>query len=92
MFTNLHGVVAACAVNEKLAVDVDGDMVYLHPAFAFAISATLMVGAIALATGSVFSGKEDKVACLKLRWVGEQNAHVPTLLRHARRGQPVHGG
>lgn len=30
MLSNLNGVVAACAVDKKLAVDVDGDVVNLH--------------------------------------------------------------
>ena len=37
MLAYLYGGVAAGAVNQKLAVDVYGNMVYLQPAFAFAV-------------------------------------------------------
>ena len=66
MLAYLYGVVAAGAVNQKLAVDVYCNMVYLHPAFTFARSATPGVRAITFAAGSVLTGKEDKVARLKL--------------------------
>lgn len=66
MFAYLYGVIAAGAVNQKLAVDVYGNMVYLHPALAFARSAALDVSAITFAAGSVLAGKKDEVACLKL--------------------------
>ena len=38
MLAYLYGVITAGAVNQKLAVDVYGNMVYLYPAFAFARS------------------------------------------------------
>ena len=82
MLSDLNAVVAACTVNEKLVVDIDGNVVYLHPAFAFARAATPVVGAIALAAGSVLAGKEDKIARLKLRSVSEQHINVSALLRH----------
>ena len=66
MFAYLYGVITAGAVNQKLAVDVYGNMVYLHPALAFARSAALGVRAITFAAGSVLAGKKDEVACLKL--------------------------
>ena len=92
MFAYLYGVVAAGAVNQKLAVDVYGNMVYLHPAFAFARSTTLGVRAITLAAGSILAGKKDEVACLKLGSVSKQHIHVAALLGHACGRQPVHGG
>lgn len=62
MLAYLYGVVAAGAVNQKFAVDVYGNMVYLQPAFAFACSAALGVSAITFAAGSVLAGKKDEVA------------------------------
>ena len=83
MLAYLYGVVAAGAVNQKLAVDVYGNMVYLHPALTFACSATLDVSAITFAAGSVLAGKKDEVVCLKLCSVRKQHIHVAALLRHA---------
>ena len=79
----LYGVIAAGAVNQKLAVDIYGNMVYLHPALAFARSAAFGVSAITFAAGSVLAGKKDEVACLKLGSVSKQHIHVAALLRHA---------
>lgn len=90
MLAYLYGVVAAGAVNQKLAVDVYCNMVYLHPAFTFARSATLDVSAITFAAGSILAGKKDEVACLKLGSVSKQHIHVAALLRHACGCQPVH--
>ena len=92
MLAYLYGVVAAGAVNQKLAVDVYGNMMYLHPAFAPAAAATPTVGAIALTAACILTGEKDKVACLKLACVGKQYAHIAALLRHARGGQAVYGG
>ena len=83
MFAYLNGVIAAGAVNQKLAVDVYGNMVYLHPALAFARSAAFGVSAITFAAGSILAGKKDEVACLKLGSVSKQHIHVAALLRHA---------
>ena len=83
MFAYLYGVIAAGAVNQKLAVDVYGNMMYLHPTFAFARSAALGVSAITFAAGSILAGKKDEVACLKLGSVSKQQIHVAALLRHA---------
>ena len=58
----LYGVIAAGAVNQKLAVDIYGNMVYLHPALAFARSAAFGVSAITFAAGSILAGKKDEVA------------------------------
>lgn len=55
----LYGVVAAGAVNQKLAVDVYGNMMYLHPTLAFARSAALGVCAITFAAGSILAGEKD---------------------------------
>ena len=82
MFAYLYGVIAAGAVNQKLAVDVYGNMVYLQPAFAFACSAAPGVRAITFAAGSVLAGKKDEVACLKLGSISKQHIHVAALLRH----------
>ena len=82
MLSDLNGVVAACAVDKKLAVDVDGDVVNLHPSLTASVAATPVVGAVALAASCVLAGKEDDVARLKLRGVGEQNAHLLAFLRH----------
>ena len=92
MFSYLDAIAAACAVDEELAVDVYGNMMYLHPAFAPAAAATPTVGAIALTAACILTGKKDKVACLKLACVGKQYAHIAALLRHARGGQAVYGG
>lgn len=62
MLAYLYGVIAAGAVNQKLTVDVYCNMVYLHPAFAFACSAAPDVSAITFAAGSVLAGKKDEVA------------------------------
>lgn len=83
MLAYLYGVIAAGAVNQKLAVDVYGNMVYLHPALAFARSAAFGVSAITFAAGSVLAGKKDEVACLKLGSISKQHIHVAALLRHA---------
>ena len=82
MFAYLYGVITASAVNQKFAVGVYGNMVYLHPAFAFARSATPGVRAITFAAGSVLAGKKDEVACLKLGSISKQHIHVAALLRH----------
>lgn len=92
MFSYLHAVVAACAVDQIYAVDIDGDMVDLHPAFALAAAAAPAVGAVAFTAVCVLTGKKDKVACLKLACIGKQYAHIAALLRHARGGQAVYGG
>ena len=82
MLAYLYGVVAAGAVNEKLAFDLYRNMVYLQPSFAFACSAALGVSAITLAAGSVLAGKKDEVACLKLGSISKQHIHVAALLCH----------
>ena len=83
MLAYLYGVITAGAVNQKFAVDVYGNMVYLHPAFAFTRSAALGVRAITFAAGSILAGEKDEVACLKLGSVSKQHIHVAALLRHA---------
>lgn len=83
MLAYLYGVITAGAVNQKFAVDVYGNMVYLQPAFAFACSTALDVSAITFAAGSILAGKKDEVACLKLGSVSKQHIHVAALLRHA---------
>ena len=62
MLANLYAVIAACAVNEKFIVNIDGDVVDLQPAFATPCTAAPGIRTIALAAGSVLTGKEDKVA------------------------------
>ena len=57
MLAYLYGVITAGAVNQELAVDIYGNMVYLQPAFAFACSAAPGVRAITFAAGSVLAGK-----------------------------------
>jgi len=64
MLSNLNGVVAACAVDKKLAVDVDGDVVNLHPSLTTSVAATPVVCAVALAAPCVLACKEDDVARL----------------------------
>lgn len=71
MFSYLHAVVTACAVNEKFIVNIDGDVVDLQPAFAPAAAATPTVGAIALTAACILTGEKDKVARLKLACVGK---------------------
>ena len=82
MLSYLNGVVAACAVDQELTVDIDGNVMNLHPAFAFTVAAAPMVGAVAHTSACVLAGKEDNVARLKLRGIGEQNAYVLALLCH----------
>lgn len=62
MLSYLNAVVAACAVDEKLTVDIDGNMVDLHPAFTPAAAAASVVGAVAHASACVLAGKENDVA------------------------------
>ena len=59
MLAYLYGVITAGAVNQKFAVDVYGNMVYLHPALAFARSAAFGVSAITFAAGSILAGEKD---------------------------------
>lgn len=66
MLSYLYAVVAACAVDEELAADVYGNMMYLHPSFAATCAAAPDIRAITFAAGSVLPCKEDKVARLKL--------------------------
>lgn len=66
MLSYLYAVVAACAVNEKFIVNIDGDVVDLQPAFATPCAAAPDIRAITLAAGSVLPCKEDEVARLKL--------------------------
>ena len=63
----LYAVAAACAVNEKFIVNIDGDVVDLQPAFATPRTATPGIRTITLAAGSVLTGKEDEVTRLKQR-------------------------
>lgn len=62
MLANLYAVIAACAVNEKFIVNIDGDVVDLQPAFATPCTATPGVRAITFAAGSVLAGEKDEVA------------------------------
>lgn len=66
MLSYLNAVVAARAVNQICAVNINGDMVDLHPAFALAAAATPTVGAVALTATCILTSEKDKVACLKL--------------------------
>ena len=75
----LYAVVAARAVDQELAIDVD-----LHPPFAATCAAAPDIRAIALASRSVLAGKEDKIPRLKLRGIRKQHAHITAFLRHAR--------
>jgi len=64
MFSYLNGVVAARAVDKELAVDIDGDVVNLHPSLAASVAASPVVGAVALTAPCVLAGKKDNVARL----------------------------
>ena len=66
MLSYLHAVTAARAVNQICAVNINGGMVDLHPAFALAAAATPAVGAVALTAACILTGEKDKVARLKL--------------------------
>lgn len=55
----LYAVVAARAVDQELAIDVDSNVVDLHPPFAATCAAAPDIRAIALAPRSVLAGKED---------------------------------
>lgn len=80
----LYAVVAARAVDQELAIDVDSNVVDLHPPFAATCAAAPDIRAIALASRSVLAGKEDKIPRLKLRGIRKQHAHITAFLRHAR--------
>lgn len=80
----LCAVVAARAVDQELAIDVDSNVVDLHPPFAATCAAAPDIRAIALASRSVLAGKEDKIPRLKLRGIRKQHAHITAFLRHAR--------
>ena len=62
MLANLYAVIAACAVNEKFIVNIDGDVVAMQPAFSTPCTAAPGVRAITFAAGSVLTGKKDEVA------------------------------
>ena len=64
MFSYLDAIAAACAVDEELAVDVDGDVVNLHPSLTTSVAASPVVCAVALAAPCVLACKEDDVARL----------------------------
>lgn len=64
MLSDLNRVVAACAVDKELTVDVDGDVVNLHPSLTASVAASSVVCAVALAAPCVLAGKEDDVARL----------------------------
>ena len=66
MLAYLDAIAAACAVNQICAVNINGHMVDLHPAFALAAAATPTVGAVALTATCILTSEKDKVACLKL--------------------------
>ena len=66
MFSYLNAVVSARAVNQELAVDIDSDVVNLHPASASAVAAAPMVGTVAHASTCVLASEEDNIARLKL--------------------------
>ena len=90
MFADLNAVVAACAVDQVLIVDVDRNVVNVQPAAALACATTVHITTIVLASARIEPCKEDQIACLKLRRIGEQTTHLLTLLRHTNRGQTVH--
>ena len=46
MFANLNAVVAACAVDQVLIVDVDCNVMDVQPAATFACSATVDIAAV----------------------------------------------
>ena len=66
MLAYLYGVITAGAVNQKFAVDVYGNMVYLQPAFAFACSAASRIPAVFGASAWVKTGEEYQVTGLQL--------------------------
>ena len=86
MFADLNAVVTTCAVDQVLVVDVDCNVVDVEPAATLARSATVYIAAIVLSSRRIEPCKEDQVARLKLRRIGEQTAHLLTLLRHTNRG------
>ena len=92
MLSYLYAVVAACTVNEELAVDIDGDVVYLLPALALACAAAPGIRTVAFPARSVFTGKEYEIARLKLGSVGKEHTHLVALLRHTCGSKSIHGG
>ena len=50
MLANLYAVIAACAVNEKFIVNIDGDVVDLQPAFATPCTAAVSYTHLTLPT------------------------------------------
>lgn len=90
MLAYLDAVVAACTVNQKAVVDVDRNMMDLHPALTRAGTATVVIRTITGATACVLAGEKDKIASLELARIGKQNPHALAFFRHACRGQAIH--
>ena len=86
MFADLNAVVTAGAVDQILVVDIDRNVVDVQPSAALSRSATIEITAVVFASARIEPSEEDQIARLKLRRIGEQAAHLLTLLRHTNRG------
>ena len=80
----LNAVVTARAVDQIRFVNIDRDMVNLHPAFAGAGAASVMIRTVSGAAACILTCKKDKITRLKLARIGKQNAHALAFLSHAR--------
>ena len=91
MFSYLYAILSARAINQKLIIDVDCNMMDLIPAFTLAGAAAVSVCTVSFASRSVLPRKEDEITCLQLRWICKKHSHFITLLRHSVGIKPIHG-
>lgn len=82
MLADLHAVLPAGAVDQELVVDVDGNVVNVHPAFALARATAPNITAVFGSSARIIAGKENEVTRLELCGIGEQHAHFLTGFRH----------
>ena len=71
MFADLNAVVATCAVDQVRFIDIDRHMMNVQPSAALAGSATVDVAAIVFSSARIEPRKEDQIARLELRRIGE---------------------
>ena len=71
MLSDLNAVVASGAVDQVCFIDVDRNMMNMQPSAAFAGSAAVDVAAIVFSSARIEPRKEDQIARLELRRIGE---------------------
>lgn len=64
MATDLNAVITTCAVDQELIVDIDGDMVNVHPSAAFPRTASSGITAILSTSAWIEARKENQVSRL----------------------------